>query len=125
MAAVRDAAGEAAQEPAASSWVCRRSVARLASAGAFANDEAEFLRRLEERAKEGQLRYPGLQLSAGARLRSRPSPPPRDATFRDEGQVWNEFMPKRKVYRIAATHDDIGGAATARLMQSIFDAPVA
>jgi hypothetical protein len=84
---------------------------------------------LEERAKEGQLRYPDLQLSARTRLRFtvRPpsSPPPRDATFRDEGQVWNEFMPKRKVYRIAATHDDIGGAATARLMQSIFDAPVA
>ena len=34
----------------------------------------------------------------------------RDATFRDEGQVWNEFMPS---------------AATARLMQSIFDAAVA
>jgi hypothetical protein len=34
----------------------------------------------------------------------------RHATFRDEGQVWNEFMPS---------------AATARLMQSIFDAAVA
>ena len=109
---------------------------------AFANDEAEFLRRLEEKAREGQGRYPDLQLSARAQARLQASyrrylPPPfhgpaailssaaRDATFRDEGQIWSEFVPSRTVHRIAETHKDIGDAATARMMQSIFDAALA
>jgi hypothetical protein len=48
----------------------------------------------------------------------------RDATFRDDRYLWNEFLPGRKVYRITHTHGEITGAATARAMQSIFDAAI-
>jgi hypothetical protein len=109
---------------------------------AFANDEVEFLRRLDERAKDGRLQYPGSQLSTRAQARLQASyrqyrPPPfhgraailssaaRDAAFRDDGYLWNELLPGREVYRITDTHGEITGAATARAMQSIFDAAVA
>jgi hypothetical protein len=49
----------------------------------------------------------------------------RDATFRDDGYLWNEFLPGREVYRITDTHGEITGAATARALQSIFDAAIA
>jgi thioesterase domain-containing protein len=109
---------------------------------AFANDEAEFLRRLEEKTKEGRVNYPGLQLSTRAQARLQASyrqyrPPPfhgpaailssaaRDATFRDDGHLWSELLPGRKVYRIADTHGEITGPASAKAMQSIFDAAIA
>jgi thioesterase domain-containing protein len=108
---------------------------------AFANDEVEFLRRLDERARDGRSQYSGSQLSTRAQARLQASyrqyrPPPfhgraailssaaRDATFRDDRYLWNEFLPGRKVYRITHTHGEITGAATARAMQSIFDAAI-
>jgi thioesterase domain-containing protein len=108
---------------------------------AFANDEVEFLRRLDERARDGRSQYSGSQLSTRAQARLQASyrqyrlPPfhgraailssaARDATFRDDRYLWNEFLPGRKVYRITHTHGEITGAATARAMQSIFDAAI-
>ena len=109
---------------------------------AFANDEAEFLRRLEEKAREGRQKHPELRLSARAQARLQASyrqycPRPfdgptailssaaRDATFRDDGHIWNEFVPGRKVYRIIDKHGEIVDAATAKAMQLIFDAALA
>ena len=109
---------------------------------AYANDEAAFLRRLDRKANTGALRYFDLRLStrAQARLQAayrqyRPSPfhgsaailssAERDAAFRDDGQFWSELLPGRKVYRIADTHGEITGPASAKAMQSIFDAAVA
>jgi len=109
---------------------------------AYANDEAAFLRRLDRKASTGALRYFDLRLSTRAQARLQAAyrqyrPPPfhgraailssaeRDAAFRDDGQFWSELLPGRKVYRIADTHGEITGPASAKAMQSIFDAAVA
>src|SRR5262249_34810404 len=73
---------------------------------AFANHEAEFLWRLEEKERRTRQisRSPAFGASPGKAPGVLPAVPAiffsaaRDATFRDEGKAWSEFMPRRTVH---------------------------
>jgi thioesterase domain-containing protein/acyl carrier protein len=101
-----------------------------------------FRRRLEKKQRAGRVKHPGLQLSldALAKLRAayrlyRPVPfggavailssRDRESVFRDPSHAWNELLPRRQVHVVMEHHQEVGGAATASMMQSIFDAALA
>lgn len=109
---------------------------------AFDNDVREFQRRFERKEQQGRQKYPGVKRSVEAQARLQAAfrqhrPPPfhgaaailsseeRDATFRDPSNIWHEFLPNLEVRPVVDEHGQIGGAASARLMQSIFDAAIA
>jgi thioesterase domain-containing protein len=99
----------------------------------------KYRRRLEQKAREGHVKHPGLQLSidAQAKLRAayrryRPVPfdgpvailssSGRESTLRD---FWNRHAPQRHVHVVMKHHNETGSAATGFCMQSIFDAALA
>jgi thioesterase domain-containing protein len=102
----------------------------------------KFRRRLEQKQREGRVKHPGLQLSLDALAKLRAAyrlywPVPfdgsvailssrdRESVFHDPSHVWNELLPRRQVHVVMEHHQEVGGAATASTMQSIFDAALA
>ncbi len=105
----------------------------------FADDELKFRNYVQENAPGSRYGELGLSIDARAKLRAafrnhKPraflgpvtilSARERDPMFRDPVLLWNDLLPQRTVRMVFENHDDIGTAAAAALMQSIFNAVI-
>lgn len=124
-------------------WLHRlRRLARTVTHGDanFADDELKFRNDVERKGPEWRYAAQGLSTHARAKLRAafrhyKPrafhgpvtifSAPERDPMLRDRSHLWDELLPQRQVHMVFEEHDDIGTAAAAALVQSVFNAAMA